>query len=83
MKRIKYNIDWSSAAIDADNDEIDMELSATEERKQRGEKIDYAGEIKVGIITKIDYRKVYCQVILSIVEIPEHLDVTIMMFNMK
>ena len=79
MKRIKYNIDWSSAAIDADDDEIDMELSATEERKQRGEKIDYAGDVKVGITTKIDYRKVYCHVILSIVEIPEHLDVTIML----
>ena len=79
MKRIKYNIDWSSAAIDADDDEIDMELSAPEERKQRGEKIDYAGDVKVGITTNIGCIKVYCHVILSIVEIPEHLDVTIML----
>jgi hypothetical protein len=47
VKRVRYAIDWSQAAIDADNDEIDMELSATEERKQRGEKVDFAADIKV------------------------------------
>ena len=79
MKRIKYNIDWSSAAIDAEDDEIDMELSATEERKQKGEKIDYAGDVKVGIITKIDNCKEYCYIIVSILEIPEHYGVTMML----